>query len=72
MIKNNRDKNVFWVTPLTTGHTRKRTYVAYLDAEKAFDKINTILFMYKFRGIGVSGLLYEAIHCIYESSNSYV
>ena len=38
-------------------------YLAYFDVEKAFDKICRV---------GVSGLLYNAILTIYESSNSYV
>ena len=40
---------------------KRNKFVAYLDAEKAFDKINRCLLLFKLRRIGVTGLLYKAI-----------
>ena len=68
------EEHIFTLTSILRNRicTKKSTFVAYIDAEKAFDKINRTLLLYKIRKIGVSGLLYNAIQTIYASSNSYV
>ena len=47
----------------------KSIFLSYIDEEKAFDKINRTLLLYK---IWVTDLLYNATKTIYDSSNSYV
>ena len=44
------------------------TYAAFLDAEKAFDRIDRDLMLYKLLKIGIKGHLYENIKCIYSEA----
>lgn len=57
-------------TILKNRHMQKKsTYVAYLDAEKAFDRVDRTLFMYKLLMCGVNGQLYNNIKCIYNQTS---
>ena len=47
---------------------RQSTFIAYLDAEKAFDRIDRDLMLYKLLKVGVHGHLYENIKAIYSKS----
>ena len=49
---------------------RKSTFIAYINAEKTFGIINRTYLLYKVRELGISGLLYEVIQTISDSSNS--
>ncbi len=48
------------------------TYVAYLDAEKAFDHINRSLLLYKLHTCGIAGKLFKIIKVIYSSTDCIV
>ena len=41
------------------------TYVAFLDAEKAFDRIDRTLLLYKLQTCGINGNIYEILKSIY-------
>ncbi len=42
----------------------KPTYTAFLDAEKAFDRVDRDLLLYKLLNIGIKGHVYENIKSI--------
>ncbi len=46
----------------------KSTFLAFLDAEKAFDRIDRDLLLYKLLLNGVKGHVYESIKAIYQES----
>jgi hypothetical protein len=46
----------------------KSTYAAFLDAEKAFDRIDRNLLCYKLLKLGINGHVYENIKCIYQNT----
>ena len=48
------------------------TFVVYIDAEKAFDRIDRELMLYKLLSNGIYGRLYQAIKCIYSSSSNII
>ncbi len=50
----------------------KSTFVAYLDAEKAFDRIDCDLLLYKLLQNGIYGHLYENVKTIYSESTCSV
>ena len=41
------------------------TYIAYIDAEKAFDRVDRDLLLYKLLNIGIGGRMYDIIKKIY-------
>ncbi len=45
---------------------RKSTFTAFLDAEKAFDKVDRELLLFKLLNIGITGHIYENIKAIYK------
>ncbi len=47
---------------------KKSTYLAFLDAEKAFDRVDRDLLLYKLLRIGIQGHFYESIKNIYQNS----
>lgn len=46
----------------------KQTYTAFLDAEKAFDRVDRNLLLYKLLTLGLKGHIYENIKCIYHEA----
>jgi len=46
----------------------KNTFVAFVDAEKAFDRIDRQFLLYKLLKIGITGKTYKMIKTIYDSS----
>ncbi len=50
----------------------KSTFVAYLDAEKAFDRIDHDLLLYKLLQNGIYGHVYENVKTIYSESTCSV
>ena len=48
------------------------TYVAYIDAEKAFDKVDRNLLLYKLLLCGVNGKMYSALENVYRDSSNCV
>ena len=51
---------------------RKPTFVAYIDFEKAFDRVNRNLLFYKLRKYGVKGKLFKSLAMIYEDAKAGV
>ena len=51
---------------------RKDTFVCFIDARKAFDRVNRILLWYKLRSIGVHGNLYNSIKALYQDTKCTV
>ncbi len=47
---------------------KKSTYLAFLDAEKAFDHVDRDLLLYKLLHIAIKGHIYESIKNIYQNS----
>ena len=48
------------------------TYIAYIDAEKAFDRVDRELLLYKLLNIGIGGRMYDNIKNIYTGTTSCV
>lgn len=48
------------------------TYVAYIDAEKAFDRVNRNLLFYKLIGTGITGRVYDVIKCLYTGTQNTI
>ncbi len=48
------------------------TYIAYIDFEKAFDRIDRKLLFHKLMSIGISGKILDCIKCIYEDGKTSV
>ena len=48
------------------------TYIAYMDAEKAFDRVDRELLLYKLLNIGIGGRMYDIIKTIYTGTTSCV
>ena len=48
------------------------TYVAFIDAEKAFDKVDRNLLLYKLLLCGVNGSMYSALKNVYRDSMNCV
>ncbi len=51
----------------TESHRKKSTYLAFLDAENAFDRVDKDLLLYKVLCIGIKGHIYESIKNIYQN-----
>ncbi len=47
---------------------KKSTYLAFLDAKKAFDHVDRDLLLYELLRIGIKGHIYESIKNIYQNS----
>ena len=47
-------------------HRKLQTYVAFVDVEEAFDRIDRTLLLYKLRNLGFEGKSYNAIKSIYQ------
>jgi len=67
-------EHVFTLTTILKNRQAKgeSTYVAYLDAEKAFDRVDRNLLLYKLLSNGIFGHLYENIKNIYAQSTCSV
>ena len=48
------------------------TYIAYIDAEKAFDRVDRDLLLYKLLNIGIGGRMYDIIKNIYTGTSSCI
>ena len=53
-------------------HQRLPTFVAFVDLEKAFDRVDRKLLFYKIRKLGFGGKLYEAIKNIYQQCKARI
>ncbi len=47
---------------------KKSTYLAFLDAEKAFDHVDRDILLYKLLSTGVKGHIYKSIKRMYQNS----
>lgn len=65
------EEHIFVLTSIIKNRKYKKmsTFVAYLDAEKAFDKVNRNYLLYKLIKHDVTGKLFKAIELIYQSSH---
>ena len=45
---------------------KKKVFVAFIDFEKAYDKVNRTLLLLKLQRLGIAGLFYKNIKAIYE------
>ena len=68
--KRSCSEHIFTLTTILRNrqNENKPTYAAFLDAEKAFDRIDRNLMLYKLLKIGVKGFMYENIKCIYSEA----
>ena len=66
--------HLFTLTPIIRNRksSGQATYVAYIDAEKAFDKIDWEMLLYKAMINGLGGKMYNALKNIYTGSYSAV
>ena len=51
---------------------RKSTYVAYVDMEKAFDRVDRQLLFYKLLSSGIGGIMYRCLNNIYTNCKAAV
>ncbi len=51
---------------------KKSTYLAFLDAEKAFDHVDKDLLLCKLLCMGIKGHIYESIKNTYQNSYCFV
>ena len=51
---------------------RKSTFVAYIDMEKAFDRVDRHLMLYKLLSLGIGGNMYKCLSSIYNSCQAAV
>ncbi len=63
-------EHIFALSTILTNRKsqNKSTFLAFLDAEKAFDRIDRDLLLYKLLLNGVKGHIYESIKVIYQES----
>lgn len=63
-------EHIFTVTTIIRNRISegKPTYAAFLDAEKAFDRIDRNLLLYKLISLGITGHIYENIKAIYKEA----
>ena len=53
-------------------HRKLSTYVAFVDLEKAFDRIDRTLLYYKLRNMGFGGKIYQAVKTIYQKCSARI
>ena len=66
--------HVFSLTSVIRNRKNKKlpTFVAYVDLEKAFDRVDRTLLFYKLRQMGIGGKLYESIKTLYSDCQAAV
>ena len=61
--------HIFALTSIIRGRRalKKSTFVAYVDMEKAFDRVDRELLFYKVLSVGIGGKMYRCLQSIYDS-----
>ena len=68
------EDHIFTLTSIIRNRKQQglSTYVAYIDAEKAFDRIDRDMLLYKLLACGVHGKLYHSVKSLYASSYNLI
>ena len=66
--------HLFTLTSIIRNRKNHRlpTFVAFVDLEKAFDRVDRKLLFYKLRMLGFGGKLYQAVKSIYQQCNARI
>ncbi len=59
--------HIFSLTSIIRNQKNKLTFMAYIDLEKTFDRIDRLLLYYKLRSLGFVGKMYDSIKSLYSS-----